>query len=113
MTDLTDHDARFERAIAALDAANRQDPNREPTDRGPAPKELLYAQHMTRWLDRLYPEASDALRLAARCQHIERWRIPRSDYPMDRAGYLTWRRDLKVFHAERGGQILASIGYRY
>lgn len=106
----TDND-RFQSAIAAFDAANANDPNREDTADGPQPSELLYGQRMSVWLDRLYPDASEALRLAVRCQHIERWRRPRQDYPEGRVGYLTWRRDAKSFHAERAAEVLGDLGY--
>ncbi|MSU41217.1 MAG: DUF4202 domain-containing protein, partial [Pedosphaera sp.] len=60
---------------------------------------------------RLQPDASESLRLAARCQHLCRWESPRSRYPMDRVGYLKWRAELKKFHAEKSGQILREVGY--
>jgi len=72
---------------------------------------LLYARHMTRWLERLYPDASEPLRLAARAQHIRRWRVPRNSYPIDRAGYLKWRSDLYTFHADEAARILRDVGY--
>lgn len=101
----------FEKAIARFDAANAEDPNQE-TDRGEArPKELVYAQRMTAWLDKLEPAASEALRLAARCQHIRRWTIPRASYPMGREGYKQWRTALARFHAETAGAILKEVGY--
>jgi hypothetical protein len=102
---------RFQAAIAAFDATNADDPNSEDTEKGPQPRELLYGQRMSAWLERLYPDASEPLRLAVRCQHIERWRRPRRDYPEGRVGYLTWRRDAKSFHAERAAEILAGLGY--
>jgi len=101
----------YEKAIARFDAANAEDPNRE-MERGVArPKELLYAQRMTAWLEKLEPAASEALRLAARCQHIRRWTIPRASYPMDREGYKQWRTALARFHAETAGAILKEVGY--
>ena len=103
--------SRFDAAIAAFDEANGEDPNLVVDHGATYPKELLYARQMTRWLDRLVPDASEALRLAARCQHIRRWKIPRGDYPMDRAGYLKWRTELKHFHARLAGEILAHVGY--
>ncbi len=103
--------SRFAAAIAAFDEANGEDPNVVVHGGTTTPKELLYARRMTRWLDRLAPDASEALRLAARCQHIRRWEIPRSDYPMDRAGYLKWRTGLKHFHARLAGEILAHASY--
>ena len=102
---------RFAAAINAIDALNAEDPNRETAWSDAAPAALLYGRRMSGWLLRLAPEASEPLRLAARAQHIARWRIPRSDYPEGRAGYLAWRRDLGRFHAEAAGEILAEAGY--
>ena len=102
---------RLQTAIARLDAANAEDPNVETVDGVAHPKELLYAQRMTAWLDKLAPDASEALRLAARAQHIRRWAIPRRDYPMTRTGYLKWRTTLYRFHADTAGDILREVGY--
>ncbi|MCX6967433.1 MAG: DUF4202 domain-containing protein [Verrucomicrobia bacterium] len=103
--------ARFEAAILRFDAENAADPNSDLEDGIPQPRELLYARRLTEWVVRLRPDASEKLRLAARCQHICRWAIPRSDYPMDRPGYLKWRADLKKFHAQKAGEILRETGY--
>jgi len=103
--------SRFEAAIAQFDKANAEDPNTEVVDGTAHPKELLYAQRMTAWLDKLAPDASEALRLAARSQHIRRWELPRTDFPMDRTGYLRWRTTLYRFHADTAGQILREVGY--
>jgi hypothetical protein len=89
-------------AISRIDAANAQDP---------AGKEVPYSQHMTAWLERLAPDASETLRIAARAQHIMRWKIPRADYPMDRAGYHRWRTRLYDFHADTTAGILKDVGY--
>jgi hypothetical protein len=102
---------RFKKAIQSFDAANAEDPNLERVDGVSYPKELLYAQRMTTWLERFAPDASEALRLAARCQHIRRWVMPRSHYPMDRRGYLQWRTALAKFHAETAADILRGVGY--
>ncbi len=80
-------------------------------DGAPRPREWLYAQRLTKWVLRLDPEASEALRLAARCQHLCRWEIPRQSYPMTRAGYLQWRATLKTFHAQKAGDLLREAGY--
>ena len=98
---------RFEATLAALDAANAEDPN---LDEG-QPKELLYAQRMSAMLARFAPDASEAVQLAVRAQHIQRWKTPRSSYPMDRQGYLQWRTGLYKFHAETAGRILREAGY--
>lgn len=102
---------RYDRAIAHFDAANGEDPNRESVDGTQRPKELVYAERMTAMLDRFAPDAPEALRLAARCQHIQRWKIPRSDYPMTRIGYNQWRTRLRDFHADIAGAMLRECGY--
>jgi len=103
MTDNT----RFTRAIALFDAANAEDPNRDEGQ----PKELLYAQRMTEMLGRFAPDASEAVQLAVRAQHIQRWKVPRGNYPMDRQGYLQWRTGLYKFHAETAGELMKQAGY--
>jgi len=102
---------RFQRALERFDAANAEDPNRALAEGGPQPKELLYAQRMSAMLDRFAPEASEALRLAARSQHIRRWTIPRSDYPGTAAGYKQWRAKLQRFHAQTAAGMLRECGY--
>lgn len=102
---------RLEAALAAIDAANSEDPNRVPSQGAERPAELVYGQRMSAMLARVYPHASEALQLAVRAQHIRRWEVPRSTYPMDRPGYLRWRRDLGRKHAEWTGIILARCGY--
>jgi hypothetical protein len=98
---------RFNAAIRRFDDENARDPNQENS----RPRELLYAERLTNWVLKLRPDASEALQLAARCQHICRWQSPRENYPMTRAGYLKWRADLKKFHAEKSGGILREVGY--
>lgn len=101
----------FERAVALIDAANAEDPNTETADGRTWPKELLYSHRMSDVLQRFAPEADEAQRLAIRAQHIQRWKSPRSDYPMDRQGYLQWRTALYKFHAESAATLLAEAGY--
>ena len=98
---------KFAAACRRFDEENSRDPNREDGQ----PRELLYAQRLTDWVLKLRPAAGEALRLAARCQHICRWESPRDHYPMTRPGYLKWRADLKKFHAEKSGAILREVGY--
>ncbi len=104
-------DPRFRAAIDRFDAANAGDPNSTMVDGAPQPKELVYAQRMTAWLNRLAPDASDAVQLAARSQHLMRWSIPRAAYPMDRPGYLAWRTKLYDFQADRAAENLREVGY--
>ncbi len=99
--------ARLAATLAAIDQANRADPD---VSAG-TPAALLYGQRMSDELARLIPGASDELAIAARGQHIERWTSPRAAYPDGKEGYLAWRRDLGAFHAARVGAIMAGHGY--
>lgn len=108
---MTQAASRFEKAIGAIDAANAEDPNLISHQGKAVAKELLYAIRMTDRLKYFRPDASEALCLAARSQHIRRWEIPRSDYPMDRVGYLKWRTALKHFHADQAKTILQGVRY--
>jgi hypothetical protein len=102
---------RFETALRRFDEENSHDPHTESAGGAMHPRELLYARWLTDWVLRLCPEASEELRLAARCQHLCRWMVPRESYPMTRAGYLQWREGLKKFHANKAGEILRDAGY--
>lgn len=102
---------RFETAIALIDEKNSEDTNTYDVFGIKYPKELLYSQRMTRKLLQFEPNASKALQIAARAQHICRWKIPRDEYPMDRVGYLKWRETLKKMHAELTAEILKRVGY--
>jgi len=102
---------RLERAIARFDALNAADPVSEPDGGTARPRLLLQAERLARWVGRLEPEASEALRLAAHCQHLERWKIARDEYPEGRVGYLQWRTQLGRFHAERAAEELRAVGY--
>ena len=102
---------RFKAAIAAIDAANADDPNTLLVDDRERPKELAHAEMLTEWVKRLRPEAGEELLLAARAHHIRRWESPRSGYPAGRNGYLRWRRELGAFHAEQTRAILLEVGY--
>jgi len=98
---------RFDKAIALFDAANAQDPNQDEGQ----PKELLYAQRMTEMIGRFAPNASEVAQLAVRAQHIKRWTVPRSNYPMTKEGYYAWRTGLYKFHAETAGELMQQAGY--
>lgn len=102
---------RFELVLRRFDAENARDPNVERVAGQSYPRELIYAQWLTDWVLKLAPNAGEPLRLAARCQHLCRWEIPRNSYPLDKPGYLRWRADLKKFHADKAGEILREVGY--
>jgi hypothetical protein len=93
---------KLNHALALVDAANAADPRAEA---------LLYGQRMTVELERLFPKASEVLQIAARGQHVERWLLPRADFPAGKEGYLAWRREQARRHALRVAGIMAEAGY--
>ena len=97
----------YQKAREAIDQAHRADPQRS-TDGQPA--ELVYADRMEHWVGRVVPDASPALRLAARSQHLERWSVPRASYPLDKVGYHAWRKSLYKKQAERARALLLQVG---
>ena len=102
---------RFTRVIERIDQLNSEDPNAELVDGTPRPKELRYSQQLTEWVLRLDPHASEALRIAARGQHVRRWTIPRTTHEPGRRGYLRWRERLKAFHIDTVGTLMREAGY--
>jgi hypothetical protein len=103
--------ARYEAAVAAIDAANEQDPNVVEVRGRQIPLALAHGQLASEWIGRLVDQPDDALLLAARAHHLRRWEMPRDSYPLGRAGYLRWRRDQKTRHARDVSEILTMCGY--
>ena len=101
----------YHKARALIDAANSADPNQVTADGKEWPKELLYSERMSDMLERYNPDADEAMKLAIRAQHIERWKSPRNAYPMDRIGYLKWRKDLYKIQANTAAELLLEAGY--
>ena len=97
----------YARARLLIDAAHGADPVRTADG---SPAELVYADRMERWVTVVAPGASPLMRLAARCQHLERWSVPRASYPLDKAGYHAWRRFLYTRQAERARALLLEGG---
>jgi hypothetical protein len=97
----------YARARELIDAAHAADPNRTADGRA---AEMVYADRMEAWVRRLVPDATPLLRLAARGQHLERWSVPRSTFPMDKPGYHAWRRSLYTKQAERAHALLLTAG---
>ena len=97
----------YDRARQLIDSADAADPARAPDGRA---AELVYAERVEAWVVKLTPPAAPILRLAARCQHLERWLTPRATFPEGKVGYLNWRRSLYVKQAERARELLLSAG---
>jgi len=108
---MPEEQSAYDEAVALIDAANREDPNQVTANGRDWPKELLYSERMSDMLERYHADADDAMKLAIRAQHIERWKSPRNAYPMDRIGYLTWRKDLYKIQANTAAELLGQAGY--
>ncbi len=93
-------------ALQKFDQANHEDPRQLEWQGSFYPQEYFYAMKLSEWVEKLDPNPSEALRLASRCQHLQRWKIPRDSYPQGRAGYLLWRKNLAQFHADSAANIL-------
>ena len=102
---------RLSTAFDLFDNYNKQDPRTTIHDNLAYPVEYFYALQLHNWVKKLASNASETLLLASRCQHIGRWQIPREQYPMNKAGYLTWRKELAGFHATKAGELLQKAGY--
>ncbi|MEF3048978.1 DUF4202 domain-containing protein [Tabrizicola sp. L79] len=107
MTDTFSANSALARALQAIDAANAADPGQEDG----RPAALVYGERMSVELARLFPKASPVLQIAARGQHVERWLLPRADYPQGKQGYLAWRREQGRRHGERVAGIMADAGF--
>ncbi|MDE2978895.1 MAG: DUF4202 domain-containing protein [Acidobacteriota bacterium] len=103
---------RFQNAVAGFDLFHREDPATATLDGEQVPRELAYSRRMAAWVERLDPEAGEILLLAAHCQHLRRFSLPRTDYPEGRKGYLVWRRAAALEHARLAGAVLRDAGYR-
>jgi hypothetical protein len=66
---------RLEAVLAAIDAANAADPTTEGEGAEAGPAALLYGQRMSAELARVCQQTTELLQIAARGQHIERWKI--------------------------------------
>ena len=100
----------LQKVFRGIDLVNREDPAPEEVDGVHQPKDWLYGVRMSERLAKFRPDASEALQVACRAQHLGRSAMPRTDYPDGREGYLTWRRDQARQHAERLSAILRECG---
>ncbi|MCM8539669.1 MAG: DUF4202 domain-containing protein [Lentisphaeraceae bacterium] len=103
--------SRLENTLKAIDAMHAEDPEKELVNGETRPAELVYAERMTQWLNTLAENPTEELQIAVRSQHLCRWEIPRSDYPMDKPSYLKWRTDLGKLHADKAAEAMTANGY--
>jgi Domain of unknown function (DUF4202) len=104
-------DLRLQAALDRFDAAHREDPRRFTVDGADVPWSIHYHRRLAHWVGRFDATSSVPLRLAAACQHIRRWEVPRGDYEAGRLGYRRWRTDLAKMHARVARDVLADVGY--
>ena len=82
---------QYNKAVVLINSVHQQDPNSETVDGIEIKAELLYSRRMLSILKKVQPNASLELQLAAQCQHISRWSIPRVTFPIGKKGYYEWR----------------------
>jgi len=97
----------YQKARELIDAVHRADPAKTADGR---PAELVYADRMEAWVQKLDSTVPSIVRLGARCQHLERWSVPRASFPMDKPGYHAWRRSLYEKQATRAKGLLIEAG---
>lgn len=102
---------RLDAALARFEAAHLEDPRGVSVDGREIPWSVHYHRRLAHWVERFDPSGSVPLRLAAACQHIRRWEVPRSEYAEGRLGYRRWRTDLAKMHAHIAREILTDTGY--
>ncbi|MCH2205999.1 MAG: DUF4202 domain-containing protein [Lentisphaerales bacterium] len=103
--------SQLENTLKDIDLLHSQDPKKVVIDGTEKAEELIYAENMSAALCKVYDEPSEELIIAVRSQHLCRWEIARSEYPMDRPGYLKWRTDLGKLHADKACEVMAKNGY--
>ncbi|KAM0747941.1 hypothetical protein T439DRAFT_86835 [Meredithblackwellia eburnea MCA 4105] len=105
-------DARFRRASSLFASAHRGDPTLGPAG---VPESVTYHEELVEYVKKLSKlqgqEPSEALLLAASCQHVRRWERPRRDWPEGLSGYKTWRASLNKFHAQVAEETMLEAGY--
>jgi len=102
---------QLQNVLNAIDTINEADLNTTLIDGVNQPKELVYGRHMTACLEKYWPQADEHLQIAVRAQHVKRWQLKRVDFPAGKQGYLTWRKELGIFHAATAKAIMLEHGY--
>ncbi len=102
---------RYAVAIAAIDAANADDPTRIVVRGVEHALAQAHGVLAAEWVADLHPDADETWLLAARAHHLKRWELPRSTYEAGRSGYLKWKRDQRRRHADDAAILLAVVGY--
>ncbi len=94
-----------------FDRINRQDPRMQTFQGKTHPREWIFSQQVSFWINRLQPKASEAICLAARSHTVTRWEVPRNRFPMNTVGYHAWRAETARHSADTASESLRRIGY--
>lgn len=97
-------------ALVRIDAANADDPTTVTVEGRSMPLAVAHGRLADEWLCSQIPDIAATWRIAARAHHLRRFATPRSAYPKGRGGYLRWRRDQKIRHADECRELLAPVG---
>lgn len=111
LVEMDEQEGRLQKVVERFFEVHQEDPRMVQQDGRSIPWAVFYHERMKEWLEKIAPEAGEPLRLAACCQHIRRWRIPRASYPEGKLGYKKWRHDLAVFHGDEAAAVLEEQGY--
>ena len=103
--------SKLEKTLNDIDLLHSQDPKKSIIDGVEKADELIYTENMSKALSKVSDSPSEELIIAVRSQHLCRWEIARSEYPMDRPGYLKWRTDLGKLHADKACEVMGKNGY--
>ncbi len=81
----------------------------------PAGEAERYHDTLVRYVEllsaRANERASDALMIAAMCQHIRRWTLARDTYPRTTPGYKRWRSELARMHARMARELALAAAF--
>ncbi len=72
----------------------------------------FYSDKMAETLFLLDNAPKEHVELAAYCQHLYRWEVPRSNYPEGKAGYHQWRKYLYIYQSDKTAALLRKAGYK-
>ena len=103
--------AQLTTTLNAIDQLNAQDIHTTLVDGTAYPKELLYSKYMSECLHQYWPQANELLQIAVHAQHIKRWHLKRNEFPDGKQGYLLWRKQLGIFHAQTTKALMLTHGY--
>lgn len=103
-----EYSSTYKSAINLISEAVRTDPKKISEKMTDA---QFYSEKMAEEIRNLEQSIDEHIDIAARCQHLFRWEIPRSSYPMNKTGYYQWRKYLYEYQAEKTGILLKEAGY--